>query len=131
MDNILLITAPDKIHNLNKSILLIHPSPYIKNSVQEFLADINSGVNVYIYEPETESEQNLDWLLDVTRLADLTIIDIDRCDAETRTITAYLVALSSVYWLTSSSETCYSKISSNRIYDLTVLNRLKGEDFEK
>ena len=130
-NNILLITPPDKIHNQNKNILLIHPSPYVKNSTQEFLAESQEGFNVYIYEPQDESENNLDWLLDVARFAEMTVIDLDKSDSETRKIAAYLVSLPTVYWLTSGEDSCYYKLSVNRIYDLEILNRLKGGNFEK
>jgi hypothetical protein len=130
-NNILLITPPDKIHNQNKNILLVHPNSYIKNSTQAFLADSDEGFNVYIYEPQSEEEYNLDWLLAVARFAEVSIINLDDCDSQTRQIAAYLVSLNSVYWLTSGDEPCYAKLSANRIYDLEILNRLKGGNFEE
>jgi hypothetical protein len=130
-NNILLITPPDKIHNQNKNILLVHPSSYIKNYTQEFLAESDEGFNVYIYEPQSDEEYDLDWLLGVARFAEVSIIDVDNCDPQTRQIASYLVSLPTVYWLTSGEDTCYSKLSVNRTYDLEILNRLKGGNFEK
>jgi hypothetical protein len=129
-NSILLITPPDKIHNQNKNILLVHPSSYIKNSTQEFLAESDEGFNVYIYEPQSEEEYNLDWLLDVARFAEIAIIDLDNCDPQTKQIASYLVSLPNVFWLTSSEQNCYNRLSVNRIYDLDILNQIGG-NFEK
>lgn len=129
-DNILLITPPDKIHNKNTSILLIYPSNYIKNQTQQFLADSGIGYNVYIYDPINQSEYDIDWLLDVSRWSDMVILNLDDADTEVRKLASYLISLSNVYWLTSDEDSCYYKISANRIYDLAILENLKGENFE-
>jgi hypothetical protein len=129
-NNILLITHPDKVHNQNISIFLIYPTKDIKNQVHNILAMYEQALNVYIYEPTFEEEFNTDWVLDVSRFSDYVIIDIDNSTSHIRDIASYLVSLPNVFWLTSADNTCYTKLSVNRIYDLEILNKIGG-NFEE
>lgn len=129
-NNILLITPPDKVHNQNTSIFLIYPTKQIKNQVHHLLAQYESALNVYIYEPVFEEEFNLDWVLDVSRISDYVIFDIDNSETHVKEVAAYLVSLPNVFWLTSIEQSCYTKLSVNRIYDLDILNHIGG-NFEK
>lgn len=127
-NNILLITPPDKIHNQNISVLLIHPCTAVKNQAHNILAQAEHGVNVYIYDPIFEEQVNLDWLLDVARFSDTVIFDIDNAVDSTIQLASFLVSLPNVYWLTSATNTCYTKLSANRIYDLEILGGYFGEE---
>ena len=127
-NNILLITPPDKVHNQNISVLLIHPSDAIKNQTHHMLADVQDSVNVYIYDPAFEEQVDLDWLLDVARFSETVIFDIDNSCDSTRQNASYLVSLANVYWLTSATESCYNKLSVNRIYDLEILGGYFGKE---
>lgn len=127
-NNILLITPPDKIHNQNISILLIHPCEAVKNQTHNILAEAEHSVNVYIYDPVFDEQVNLDWLLDVARFSDTVIFDIDNAVDSTRQLASFLVSLPNVYWLTSATNTCYTKLSANRIYDLEILGGYFGKE---
>lgn len=122
MPNITLITPPDKIFNNNKSILLIYPSNHIKDSFQTIIQDWNITFNLYMYSLET-SEQNVEWLLSIVKLADIVIFDIDNSTVEVRDLASYIIAHPHTYWLTNAAETVYTNLSTNRVYDLTFLNR--------
>lgn len=127
-NNILLITPPNKIHNQSTSVLLIHPSAAVKNQTHNILAETEHNVNVYIYDPVFDEQIDLDWLLDVSRFCNTVIFDLDNASESTRQIASFLISLPNVYWLTSATNTCYTKLSVNRIYDLEILGVYFGKE---
>jgi len=131
VNEILLITPPDKIFNQNQSILLVYPSQNIKTGLQNLLAELQFSYNVYIYDCEYKEEHDIDWLLTVSKFSDVTILDIDNCQSTIRDLCSYLVSLPNTYWLTNSENSVYNKLSSNRIYDLDFLENKLGGNFEK
>lgn len=130
MSDILLITPPDKLFNQNRNILLIYPSEAAKNSVQNYLAQTELTVNVYIYDKQAAEEQHTDWLLSVARLAEFVYLDIDNCEPAVRDLCSYFVSFSNCYWLTQAENSVYNKLSANRIYDVDSLNVIIGDKIE-
>jgi len=120
MPNITVITPPDKLHNNNKSILLIYPSKTLKENFQTIVQDWNTDFNLYLYNLE-ETEQNIDWLLTVCKLADIVIFDVDNSASIVRDLASYIIANSNTYWLTNAPNPVYTNLSVNRIYDLTFI----------
>lgn len=131
MENkIVLITPPDKIFNQNPNCLLIYPSHAIKKQAQDILAKPKGHQNVYLYEV-AEEDQDIDWLLTVSKFCDLVIIDLDNCPHEIKMLGSYLVSLPNTYWLTADDNLCYNKLSPNRIYGLDTIEHLIGDKVEQ
>ena len=77
MTKINIITTPDVIHNKSLSFLLVQPSSNVRDQFQHLLKKFDQPLNVYLYDPQTEEERTYDWLLNVTKFVDYTILDID------------------------------------------------------
>jgi hypothetical protein len=123
MNKINLITPPDKLHNDAFSLLLIQPTEFTKSQIQAIVQEIDIAINIYLYETS-----DVDWLLDVTALADCVIVDIDNCNSATRDLCSYLIAKPKTYWLTQGENTVYNKLSANRIYDLDFIRRILEQE---
>jgi hypothetical protein len=113
-----IITPPDKLFNLNPSLLLVNPSLVVKQQMQKYLSCSIDEVNVFVYD---DSEHDLDWLLSVHYRADVTVIDIDNCDPTTKLFVTYMIAHPETYYLSNDEITPYGLISKNRIYDLDAI----------
>ena len=122
MPNITVVTPPDKVYNFNKSILLIYPDDAIKDQLQTLVQDIEGDFNLYLYSLE-DTEQNSEWLLDLVKMCDTVIFNIDKSSPEVRQLASYIIAHTNVFWLTNAAETVYTKLSNNRVYDLSFLNK--------
>lgn len=112
------ITPPDKLFNLNPSILLVKPSLEVKQQMQKYLSTSIDDVNVFIYE---HTEEDFDWLLSVHFRADVTVIDIDNCDPTTKLFVTFMIAHPETYYITNDAITPYGLISKNRIYNLDAI----------
>ena len=129
MNDITLITPPDKVYNKNVSIFLIYPTAEIKKSLQDLLAENNKPINVYLY--DKVDTHDFDWLLSVHKFADMAILDLDNIDTELTQIVSYLISFDNTYWLTKGSNMLYNKISNKQIYNLDFLNDKLGGNIEK
>ena len=130
MSDVLLITPPDKIHNQNFSILLIYPTEPTKNTIQEYLTEVDYDFNIYIYDQLSE-EHDFGWLLEVARFSDFVFLDVDNLDSETRDLASYLISLSNVYWLTQAENSVYNKLSAKRIWDINSIQDVIGGKIEE
>jgi hypothetical protein len=115
LGKITIITPPDKIFNLNVSYLLVSPSMHVKQQFQSILSKSIDDLNVFIYEHD---ESDIDWLLSVSHMVDVVIIDVDTCNQLTRSFVSFLLAQPNVFYITSDELTPYNLISKNRIYNL-------------
>jgi len=127
-----IITPPDKLFNHSASILLVKPSLEVKEALQQYLSRIIEELNIFVYD---QNEMDIDWLLSVHHIANITIIDIDNCDPITRSFITFMIAQTDTYYITKDEITPYILISKNRIYDLDsipffkfVQNPEEGED---
>lgn len=131
MSKINLITSPDILYNKSKSILLIHPSDQIKNDLQKILEESKETVNIYFYEVTQERPLDHDWLLQVHRIVDICIANLDDFDVDTRSIMSYLISYDHTYWLTKGENLLYNKISLNRIFEINqIKDKLTGGKLE-
>jgi len=121
MDKINLITPPDVLHNQSIDILLIRPTTEIKEHIQNILSQVDKPFNIYLYDPRTEEEIDIAWLLAVARMSEYTIISVDNLVSFERNFSSYVISLPKVYYLTNDNVTPYNKISTNRIYSLDWL----------
>ena len=115
LGQITIITPPNKLFNLNVSYLLISPSLHVKQQFQTILSQSIDNVNVFIYEND---ENDIDWLLSVSFMVDIVIIDTDNCNQITKQFITFLLAQPNVHYITSDELTPYDLISKNRIYNL-------------
>lgn len=122
------ITPPDKLFNNNPSILLVKPTTDVKQAFQKYISQVVDELNVFVFdEPETD----IDWLLSVHNLADVSIIDIDNCDVITKNFICLMLAQQDTYYITKDELTPYGLISKNRIYDLDSIpffKKIEGQD---
>lgn len=126
-----IITPPDKLFNLNPSLLLVNPSLAVKQQMQKYLSCSIDEVNVFVYD---DTEQDLDWLLSVHFRADVTVIDIDNCDPTSKLFVTYMIAHPETYYISNDELTPYGLISKNRIYDLDAIpffHKIGEEDDEE
>ena len=118
-----IITSPDKIFSDCKSILLIHPGAQILEELQtNYLTSIDESINIYHYDKNIYSPEDIDWLLSVFHYSTYCIINLDNADPTTRTMSSYFIAKPKTYWLTNSQDSVYTHISNNRVYNLDFLN---------
>lgn len=113
-DNIKIITAPDIIFDKSRSFLLIHPSQDLKERVEDFILDIDGPINLYYY----NQTEDVKWLLTVSNIVDIVIVDIDNCTDLTFAFLSYILSLSKTHYR-----------SINEKYDWSLLNRNKFYDF--
>lgn len=122
MDKINLITPPDVLHNQAIDILLIRPDTETREHIQQILSHVDKPFNIYLYDPHTEEEIDIAWMLAVARIADYTVINLDNLVSIERNFSSYIISLPRVYYLTNDNTTPYNKLSTNRIYSLEWLH---------
>mgnify|MGYP006077075867 CR=1 FL=1 len=126
MKNINIITPPDKLFNDAVQVLLVFPSKELQEAVQEHLVNIEDDINIYCYERTEYAEEDLDWLLTVFKLSELTIIDIDNVCPYLQDLLSYMIAKPKTFWLTKGENVVYNKLSNNRVNDFKFLSNLGG-----
>ena len=131
VDNkLILITPPDKLFNQNYSVVLIYPSDSIREQAQDILAKSKGRTNIYLYNV-SEEDADIDWLLSISKMSDVVVLDYDNCPAHVKALSSYLVSLPQTYWLTTDDWMLYNKLSPNKIYGLDIIEDLIGGQFEK
>ena len=92
MRNVSIITPPDYLYHDATEVLLLYPSDAMKNKVQEQLVKIDSDINIYIFDQEVLTQDDLDWLLNVFKKVEIAIIDLDFVIPEVRPLLSYMIA---------------------------------------
>ena len=123
MSKINLITPPDILHNKNKSILCVSLDNENRKSLQNVLAKVQENLNIYIFDNDITE---IDWLLNLHKICDVCIVNLDNLPQEIRTIMSYLISFDNTYWLTKGEHMLYNKISSNRIYNIEQIKERIG-----
>ena len=88
---------------------------HVKHQFQSILSKSLDDLNIFIYE---EDEHDIDWLLSVSHMVDIVIIDIDNCNSLTKFFISFILAQPNVFYITSDEITPFNLISKNRIYNL-------------
>ena len=70
------ITPPDVLHNQAISIFAIQPSEETRRKLQDTIAETDVPLNLYLYDASITGNQ-IAWMLNIARLADFIIIDLD------------------------------------------------------
>ena len=130
MKNINIITPPDKLFNDAVQVLLVYPATDLKNAIQDKLIDIEDDINIYVYDKENYSTEDIDWLLTIFKMSDIAIIDVDNVQSHARDLLSYMIAKPKTFWLTKGENRVYNKLSNNKIKDFEFLSKLGG-NFEK
>ena len=130
MKNINIITPPDKLFNDAVQVLLVYPTTDLKNAIQDKLIDIEDDINIYVYDKENYSTEDIDWLLTIFKMSDIAIIDVDNVQSHARDLLSYMIAKPKTFWLTKGEKRVYNKLSNNKIKDFEFLSKLGG-NFEK
>ena len=118
MTKINLITATDKVLNKAKIIAVLHPKVDTLAQVQNTIENWNETVNIYLYNPEVEEERDIKWMLDIVRICDYVVADIDNFELSSRSFISYILSHPNVFYLTNDELTPYNYISSNRIFNV-------------
>ena len=127
MKKINIITPPDKLFNDAVQVLLVHPTKELQDAVQDkFLSDVEVDVNLYYYDKTVYSEIDVDWLLTIFKMSDITIIYVDSVEPYLRDVLSFMIAKPKTFWLTNGDNRVYNKLSSNRVYDFEFLSNLGG-----
>jgi len=120
-----LITPPDTLFNLADSFLLVKPSLAIKQQFQSMLSQIDSDMNVFIFD---ENDTDIEWMLNVAQQVDSIVIDLDNCDPLTKQFATVIMVQPNVYYFTNDTFTPYNLINRNRIYDFNWVRPDIDED---
>ena len=121
------ITPPDVLHNQAISIFAIQPSEETRRKLQDAISKADVPLNLYLYDASITGNQ-IAWMLNIARLADFLIIDLDIMTQEERRFASYLLSLPQSFYLTNDETTPYNLINANRVYDLDWLGvKLKEE----
>jgi len=130
MNEISVITPPDLLLNDSFSICVICADTEQKQAIHDILLNIDCPVNVYVY--DTATTESLTWLINVIKISDFVLFNLDACDFNTKQFASHIIAQANCFYLTTDNQTPYNLISRNRIYDLAILvnilnNRGKNE----
>lgn len=118
MNKINIITPPDIIHADTANITLIFTGKEIQNQIQEKIIPQAESMNIFYFNVEQYTKDNLDWLLSVIDMSEIVIVDVDNCPPYVREILSFIIAKPKTYWLTNAVTPVYNHISLNRIYNL-------------
>lgn len=110
-----LITAPDILFNNTFSMLLIQPSNDIKKELETFLITVDSPINIYLYETNTN---DIKWLLTVIKQVNIVIIEPDYVSPSIQQYVSYILSMSNVWY---KSDTDWSLINKNKFFDFPQL----------
>jgi hypothetical protein len=128
LGKITLITPPDKLFNMNLSYLLVKPSIAVKEKFQTILSKVIDDINVFVYD---QDDNDISWLLSVSQMVDVVIVDIDNCDYITKHFISFILAHPNAYYITNEDFIPYNLISKNRIYDLDwIIDKIEQENEE-
>jgi len=125
--NINLITPPDKVFSDAVGVLVIFPSTTLQQQIQnEVFPNAKESINVYLYDKQQYTSADVDWLLSVFNLCQIVIIDVDQCPSYVKDLLSFMIAKPKTYWLTNAVDSVYNHISSNRIYNISILSTALG-----
>ena len=116
MSKINLITAPDRLHNANVSVLLINPSDAVKLDFNRAVLNLNKDINLYLYETSVNNDE---WLITVSNTVDHIVIDISHTDKDFW-LTGYVLSLPHTSYISMINQMPYHLLNKNRIYDFSA-----------
>ena len=119
------------LFNDSYQLLVIYPSKQLQDDLQNnFLANIDTDVNVYLYDKPVHTKHEVEWLLNVFKQCDTAIVDVDNTSPWARDLLSYMIAKNKTYWLTNSQDSIYNSLSNNKVYNLNFLSKIGDNNFE-
>lgn len=120
-DKIKIITSPDIVIDQSPSILLVAPDKFLKKNLENFIAEKKQPLNLYFY---FGNENDIKWLLTISKLSDFIIIDIDNCTNNILNFVSYMLTIPNSYYKTKNDNNDWSLINKNRFYDFPDIKGL-------
>ena len=117
---IAVITHPDKVYDDSLKILLIYPSPQVKNLLNEYLKTLETSVSIYLYE-ESNDSHNPEWLMSTIDQSDLVYYDMDNTPPTVKILDSFILSKNKTYWLTQGENLFYTFLSRKRLYNYDQL----------
>ncbi len=131
MKKINIVTPPDILFNDSFQLLIIYPSKQLQDELQNnFLANTDIDINVYIYDKPIQTKKEVEWLLSVFKQCDIVIVDVDNASTWARDLLSYMIAKPKTYWLTNSQDSVYNSLSNNKVYNLEFLSTIGDNSVE-
>ena len=131
MNKINIITPPDILFNDAYTMLLVYPSKPLQEELQDtFLSSTKMDVNVYYFDQANYTKQDVDWLLNIFKMSELTIVDVDNTAPWAKDLLGYMIAKTKTYWLTNSQDSVYNSLSNNKVYNLDFMSNIGDDEVE-
>ena len=117
------ITPPDFLYNENPNILLINPSEQCKDSLNALLLELDTGLNLYLYDNHDDAQ----WILQAAAASDFVFVDIDNSGIQLRLIVGHLLSMNKTFYLTNDTSLPYNKLNPNKLDSVDIFaNKLRG-----
>ena len=131
MNKINIITPPDILFNDAYSMLLVYPSKPLQEELQDtFLSSTKMDVNVYYFDQPNYTKQDVDWLLNIFKISETVIVDVDNTSPWARDLLGYMIAKTKTYWLTNGQDSVYNSLSNNKVYNLDFMSNIGDDEVE-
>jgi hypothetical protein len=119
------------ILNDSYQLLLVYPSKQLQNELQDtFLNSTQLGINIYYYSKPNYTKEDAEWLINIFKMCNTAIVDIDNTAPWARDLLGYMIAKPKTYWLTNSQDIVYNSLSNNRVYNLEFLSAIVDKSVE-
>jgi len=119
------------LFNDSLQLLLVYPGKQLQDELQNnFLANSNVDINIYVYDKPVYDKKEIEWVLSVFKQSDVTIIDVDNTSSWARDLLSYMIAKNKTYWLTNSQDSVYNSLSNNKVYNLDFLSTIGDNNVE-
>lgn len=109
-----IITPPDIIFNQDTSLLLICPGDDLSLNLNNFLAELDKSLNIYLFD---NSQTDIQWLLTVAKMSDYNLVDIDNLSLKVNHFLSYILSLSNTYYKCSHEMANWELLNKNKFFD--------------
>jgi hypothetical protein len=112
-------------------MLLVYPSKPLQEELQDtFLSSTKMDVNVYYFDQANYTKKDVDWLLNIFKMSELTIVDVDNTAPWAKDLLGYMIAKTKTYWLTNGQDSVYNSLSNNKVYNLDFMSNIGDDEVE-
>jgi len=112
-------------------MLLVYPSKTLQEELQDtFLSSTKMDVNVYYFDQPNYTKQDVDWLLNIFKISETVIVDVDNTSPWARDLLGYMIAKTKTYWLTNGQDSVYNSLSNNKVYNLDFMSNIGDDEVE-
>jgi len=117
------ITPPDFLYNENPNVLLINLNKKHKDILNAFLLDLDTGLNLYLFDNHNDSE----WILQAAAASDFVFVDLDNCGNQMKLIIGNLLSMNKTFYLTNDGSLPYNKLNPNKVDSMDLFaEKLRG-----